>query len=70
LLLSVFFVSDYAQSSNELWEMYPVWNKDTCVKLTRQTKLEAVECSTNLPVICTSDLEEINQPSGISKSSS
>ncbi|XP_021930378.1 uncharacterized protein LOC110834968 isoform X3 [Zootermopsis nevadensis] len=55
--------TNYAQSSNELWKTYPVWNKDMCVKLTRQTKLEAVECSTNLSVICTSDFEEINQPS-------
>jgi hypothetical protein len=41
--------------------MNPVWHKDTCIKLTAQNKLKAINCSTKLSVVCASDLEEINE---------
>jgi hypothetical protein len=41
--------------------MNPVWHKDTCIKLTAQNKLKAVNCSTKLSVVCARDLDEIHE---------
>jgi hypothetical protein len=62
----IFLVSHYSHYSDELWEVHQVWDMDICVKLTNQSKLEAVKCATKLPLVCPSNLEEINEPSGIS----
>jgi len=44
-----------------MWEMHSVWPEDTCVKLTAQNKPKMMECSTKLPVVCMSDLEELHE---------
>jgi hypothetical protein len=60
-------ISGYSRSANEIWEANPVWHKDTCIKLTAQKKLEAVKCTTKLPVVCASDLEELSIKGDMSK---